>query len=190
VVKVIRQQVAVAPGGKAIVADAIKGRRKARGKLNGAWVKSSGRPYKPGLPKAYPGRATLPGSMPPVQAKLSCRGPAMRGKPVSRLHGGKGGGPKGAMAPIPLGTIRQRLKPKFARRSGTKLSLLNHLGQKSLSKSVHVRNCSEVLSSLGDFLVVLGGSDEGIEAIRLALRIDPRDPGNFGCISYFQRPTF
>ena len=35
VVQVIHQQVAVGPGGKAIVAGAIKGGRKARGKLEG-----------------------------------------------------------------------------------------------------------------------------------------------------------
>jgi hypothetical protein len=29
------------------------------------------------------------------RSKLPCRGPAMRGRPVCRLHGGKGGGPKG-----------------------------------------------------------------------------------------------
>lgn len=29
------------------------------------------------------------------RSKLPCRGPAMRGRPVCRLHGGKGGGPMG-----------------------------------------------------------------------------------------------
>ena len=29
------------------------------------------------------------------QSKLPCRGPAVRDRPVCRLHGGKGGGPKG-----------------------------------------------------------------------------------------------
>ena len=29
------------------------------------------------------------------RSKLPCRAPAMRGKAVCRLHGGKGGGPKG-----------------------------------------------------------------------------------------------
>jgi tetratricopeptide (TPR) repeat protein len=40
-------------------------------------------------------------------------------------------------------------------------------------------NCSVVLSYLGDFLATLGRSQEGIEAIRLALRLNPRDPSNF-----------
>jgi tetratricopeptide (TPR) repeat protein len=40
-------------------------------------------------------------------------------------------------------------------------------------------NCSIVLGSLGDFLAVLGRSQEAIEAIRLALRLNPRDPSNF-----------
>jgi hypothetical protein len=35
VVQVIHQQIAVGPGGKAIVAGAVKGGRKARGKLEG-----------------------------------------------------------------------------------------------------------------------------------------------------------
>ena len=59
-------------------------------------MKSDRRPYKPDwqaalvLARAAPRcRARCWGS------KLPCRGPAMRGKPVCRLHGAKGGGPTG-----------------------------------------------------------------------------------------------
>ena len=59
-------------------------------------MKSANRPYKPdwqtalGLARAAPRcRARC------RRSKLPCRGPAMHGRPVCRLHGGKGGGPKG-----------------------------------------------------------------------------------------------
>jgi hypothetical protein len=59
-------------------------------------VNSGHRPYRPDWKQA---RAYAQGA-PRCRArcrrsKLPCRGPAMRGRPVCRLHGGKGGGPKG-----------------------------------------------------------------------------------------------
>ncbi len=96
VVQVIHQQVAVGAGGKAIVAGTVKGRRKTAGSGRGAEVRSGGRPNKPDWKAAL----ALAQSAPRCRArcrvsKLPCRGPAMRGKAVCRLHGGKGGGPKG-----------------------------------------------------------------------------------------------
>jgi len=41
------------------------------------------------------------------------------------------------------------------------------------------QNCSIVVGTLGAFLAVLGRSQEAIEACRLALRLDPRNPQNF-----------
>ena len=59
-------------------------------------MKSGRRPYKPDWQAAL----TFARAAPRCRArcrrsKLPCRGPAMRGKTVCRLHGGKGGGPKG-----------------------------------------------------------------------------------------------
>jgi hypothetical protein len=59
-------------------------------------VKTGQRPYKPDWKAAL----MLAQSAARCRArcrrsKLPCRGPAMRGKPVCRLHGGKGGGPTG-----------------------------------------------------------------------------------------------
>jgi hypothetical protein len=59
-------------------------------------VKSTNRPYKPD----WEGALALAQAAPRCRArcrrsKLPCRGPAMHGRPVCRLHGGKGGGPKG-----------------------------------------------------------------------------------------------
>jgi hypothetical protein len=59
-------------------------------------VKSSGQPYKPGWKKALAYAQAAPRCRARCRrSKLPCRAPAMRGKPVCRLHGGKGGGPKG-----------------------------------------------------------------------------------------------
>ena len=59
-------------------------------------MKSTDRPDKPDWKSAL----ALARAAPRCRArcrrsKLPCRAPAMRGKPVCRLHGGKGGGPKG-----------------------------------------------------------------------------------------------
>ena len=95
VVQVIHQQVAVAPGGKAIVAAEVKGGRKGRVSL-GVEVKSGDRPYKPDWRRALACAQGAPRCRARCRhTKLPCRGPAMRGRPVCRLHGGKGGGPLG-----------------------------------------------------------------------------------------------
>ena len=59
-------------------------------------MKSNHRPYKPNWKAAL----VLARAAPRCRArcrrsKLPCRAPAVRGKPVCRLHGGKGGGPMG-----------------------------------------------------------------------------------------------
>ena len=59
-------------------------------------MKSPHRPYKPDWQAAL----TFARAAPRCRArcrrsKLPCRAPAMRGNEVCRLHGGKGGGPKG-----------------------------------------------------------------------------------------------
>jgi hypothetical protein len=59
-------------------------------------VKSGDRPYKPDWRAAL----ALAEAAPRCRArcrrsKAPCRGPAIRGKSVCRLHGGKGGGPLG-----------------------------------------------------------------------------------------------
>jgi hypothetical protein len=59
-------------------------------------VKFSDRPYKPDWESALALAQTAPRCRARCrQSKLPCKAPAMRGKPVCRLHGGKGGGPKG-----------------------------------------------------------------------------------------------
>jgi tetratricopeptide (TPR) repeat protein len=40
-------------------------------------------------------------------------------------------------------------------------------------------NCSVILADKGNFLAHLGRPEEAIEACRLALRLNPRDPDNF-----------
>src|SRR5262249_9239185 len=40
-------------------------------------------------------------------------------------------------------------------------------------------NCSVMISSLGCYLAALGRSQEAIEACRLALQLNPRDPSNY-----------
>ena len=59
-------------------------------------MKSSGQPYKPDWKPAL----ALAQAAPRCRArcrrsKLPCRAPAVRGRPVCRLHGGKGGAPRG-----------------------------------------------------------------------------------------------
>ena len=62
----------------------------------GTEVKSSQRPYEPDWKAALAlARAAPRCCAQRRRTKLPCRGPAMRGKAVCRLHGGKGGGPKG-----------------------------------------------------------------------------------------------
>jgi hypothetical protein len=59
-------------------------------------VKSGGRPYTPDWETALALAQTASRCRARCRRpKLPCRGPAMRGKSVCRLHGGKGGGPKG-----------------------------------------------------------------------------------------------
>jgi hypothetical protein len=59
-------------------------------------VKSGDRPYKPDCKPALALARAAPRCRARCrQSKLPCRGPAMRDRPVCRLHGGKGGGPKG-----------------------------------------------------------------------------------------------
>ena len=59
-------------------------------------MKSPHRPYKPDWQAALAFAQTTPRCRARCRvSKLPCRGPAMRGKAVCRLHGGKGGGPKG-----------------------------------------------------------------------------------------------
>ena len=59
-------------------------------------MKSGQRPYKPNWKHALAFARAAPRCRARCRrSKVPCRGPAMRGKPVCRLHGGKGGGPKG-----------------------------------------------------------------------------------------------
>ena len=59
-------------------------------------MKIERQPYKPDWKRALAYAQAAPRCR--ARCRLSkppCRGPAMRGRPVCRLHGGKGGGPKG-----------------------------------------------------------------------------------------------
>jgi hypothetical protein len=59
-------------------------------------VKSGQRPYIPDWKHGLKYAQAVPRCRARCRrSKLPCRGPAMRGNPVCRLHGGKGGGPKG-----------------------------------------------------------------------------------------------
>jgi hypothetical protein len=59
-------------------------------------VKCGHRPYKPDWQSALAFARAAPRCRARCRrSKLPCRGPAMREKPVCRLHGGKGGGPTG-----------------------------------------------------------------------------------------------
>jgi hypothetical protein len=59
-------------------------------------VKSFHRPYKPDWKAALAMAQAAPRCRARCRySKRPCRAPAMRGRPVCRLHGGKGGGPKG-----------------------------------------------------------------------------------------------
>ena len=59
-------------------------------------MNSGQRPYKPDWKPALAlARAAPRGRARCRHSKLPCRAPAMRGRPVCRLHGAKGGGPKG-----------------------------------------------------------------------------------------------
>ena len=66
------------------------------GQARGAEVNSGHRPYKPDWKAALVFAQAAPRCRARCRrSKLPCRGPAMRGKRVCRLHGGKGGGPTG-----------------------------------------------------------------------------------------------
>ena len=62
----------------------------------GTDVKSDRRPYRPDWKNGLKHAQAAPRCRARCRrSKLPCRAPAMRGKTVCRLHGGKGGGPKG-----------------------------------------------------------------------------------------------
>src|SRR5262249_53369802 len=65
-----------------------------RGKETGAKVKFGKQPYKPDWKAALSLAQAAPRRRARVDAtKMPCRGPAMRGRRVRPLHGGKGGAP-------------------------------------------------------------------------------------------------
>ena len=78
----------------AVAWDSLGGAR--RGYQWGVEVNSGDRPYEPNWKVAPAFAQTAPRCRARCRrSKLPCRAPAMRGKPVCRLHGGKGGAPKG-----------------------------------------------------------------------------------------------
>jgi hypothetical protein len=59
-------------------------------------VKTERQPYKPDWKRALAYAQAAPRCRARCRlSKLPCRGPAIQGRPVCWLHGGKGGGPKG-----------------------------------------------------------------------------------------------
>ena len=72
----------------------------------GTDVKSDRRPYRPDWKNGLKHAQAAPRCRARCRrSKLPCRAPAMRGKPVCRRHGGKGGGPKGAQRRLSHGTL-------------------------------------------------------------------------------------
>jgi hypothetical protein len=84
-------------------------------------MKSGRRPYVPDWETALAKAQAAPRCRARCRcSKLPCRGPAMRGKLVCRLHGGKGGGPRGERNGA-YRTGRHTIEAKADRREQRKL---------------------------------------------------------------------